>query len=252
MFSSHYPALVGAYSAALTGWWIARRYVRLWPASPTPHFEHPLREFLYAVLGGIGVIAIGMLWSRGIRLPEQGALRPVAASLNQLVIFCPILLVPLIRRHGRDTAWLGGTKVLYRIAVGLLLGAVAILMYSYLRIDAAPFWVILSRFFVYDHLGKLLQVLLEDLAIAILIVRLAARVGDFRAAFGVAALFVAGHIPALLSAGAGMSDIGSLLIDFCLALGILFTLTKSRDVLWFWPLHFMLDMAQFDPLVLAR
>ncbi len=252
MFPTHYPALVGAYFVALAGWWIARRFVRWWPASAAPHLEHPFREFLYALLGGIGVLAIGMLWSRGIRIPEQGTLRPVAASLNQILIFCPILLVPIIRRQGRDTVWLGGSKVHYRIGMGLVLGAIAIIVYSYLRIGAAPAWVILSRFVAFDQLDRLVQVFLEDLALAILMVRLAAKIGDLWSAVGVAALFAAGHIPALLSSGASIGDLGGLMVDFGLAVGILYTLTKSRDILWFWPVHFMLDMAQFDRLVLTH
>jgi hypothetical protein len=252
MFATHYPALIGAYFVALAAWWIVRRFVPSWPASPAPAFAHPMRELLYALLGGVGVIAIGMLWSRGIRIPEQGSLRPLAAALNQLLIFAPILLVPILRRQGRDTAWLGGGRIGYRIAVGLVLGAVSVLVYSYLRIGAAPAWVILARMFQYDQLDKLVQVLLEDLTIAILFVRLAAKIGDGWAVCGVAALFAAGHIPALLASGASLGSLGSLLVDCALAVGVLYSLAKSRDILWFWPIHFMLDLTQFDPLVLAR
>src|SRR5262249_11542699 len=138
MFASHYPTLFSAYAVALAGWWIIQRFVRLWPASPPARFEHPLREFLYALLGGVGVLLVGFLLSRGVRLPEAGPLGPFAAAFNQLFVFSPALLVPVIRRHSRDTVWCGGSRIPHRALTGLVIGAASILAYSLLRADAAP------------------------------------------------------------------------------------------------------------------
>jgi hypothetical protein len=250
MFQTHYPALVGAYFVALVIWWVARRFTSMWPASPSARFEHPMREFLYALLGGVGVVAMGMLWSRGIKLPEDGAFGPLLGAVNQVLIFSPILLVPIFRRQTLDTVWCGGSRIPLRIGAGVLIGAAAIVSYSWLRVGSASGLTILGRIFVYGHLDELVQVLLEDVALAILIVRLTAKIGAAWAAACVGILFALAHIPALLSGGATLSSLGSLVIDSALAVAILFTLTRARDILWFWPLHFMLDLAQFDRIVL--
>gem|GEM_PF-3716517 len=53
-----------------------------------------------------------------------------------------------------------------------------------------------------------------------------------------------------MSTGASLDQLGSLAIDAALAAGVLLTLLRSRDIFWFWPVHFMLDMAQFYRVVL--
>lgn len=252
MFQTHYPALVGAYATALVGWWIVQSLVRLWPVSKSPAFEHPLREFFYALLGGVGVILLGMLWSRGIRLPETGTLAPLVSAVNQLWIFLPAFLVPVIRRQPRDTFWWGGNGTMYRVALGLILAAIAVSAYAFLREGAARPWTILGRTLTYEHLGDLVQVICEDFLIALLLVRLGAKIGAVWAALLVAVLFAAGHIPALLANGASLNELASLAIDFVLAAGIFLTLARARDILWFIPIHFILDMLQFDPVALAH
>ncbi len=35
-------------------------------------FAQPWMEFVFALIGAIGILATGQLWSRGIRLPSEG------------------------------------------------------------------------------------------------------------------------------------------------------------------------------------
>ncbi len=74
MFSEHYPALVVAYLVGLGGWLLAGRLLpTVWPRESTPvSFARPGREFGIALLGVLGILAMGQLWTRGIRLPEEG------------------------------------------------------------------------------------------------------------------------------------------------------------------------------------
>lgn len=97
----------------------------------------------------------------------------------------------------------------------------------------------------YDHLDAMVQVFLEDVTIAVLFVRLAAAIGNRRATGVVAALFAAGHIPTLLSQGASLTELTGLLRDTALGVAVILVLQRSRDVVWFWCLHFCLDMTQF-------
>jgi hypothetical protein len=89
------------------------------------------------------------------------------------------------------------------------------------------------------------QVGLEDLTIAILFVRLAQAAGRLGATLVVACLFAAGHIPAMLAQGASWLEVAGTLRDAGLGVAVILVLQRSRDVLWFWPLHYCLDMTQF-------
>jgi hypothetical protein len=88
-------------------------------------------------------------------------------------------------------------------------------------------------------------VLLEDLAIAILFVRLAAAAGPGAAILGTGALFAAGHVPAMLTEGASLSEFTGLLRDFGLGVLVIGTAWRGADVAWLWPIHYTLDMTQF-------
>jgi len=91
----------------------------------------------------------------------------------------------------------------------------------------------------------MVQVVLEDLTIAILFVRLAGALGTRRATVVVACLFAAGHVPVMISQGATWIDLAGLLRDAGLGVAVILILQRSQDILWFWCLHFCLDMTQF-------
>jgi hypothetical protein len=86
---------------------------------------------------------------------------------------------------------------------------------------------------------------LEDIAIAILMVRFAAAIGPRRAILVVAALFAAGHIPALLATGGTQAELISLVRDAALAAGVIAVALRGADVWILWPIHFAMDMSQW-------
>jgi len=245
--TEHYPPLVIAYLAGLGGWLLANRFLSsLWPNERTQFaFTHPWREFGIAMLGALGVLCTGELWRRGIRLPDGGGLGPVLGAVNQVLIFVPILLVVVLRRQPWTTAWLPRTRIPTRLLVGLALATLAMTVYSLLRDGADAPWSMLARIWRYQNLEELAQVLLEDLTIAILFVRLAAATGGRKAIVTVACLFAASHIPAMVSRGATWLEVAGLLRDAGIGVAAILVLQRSRDVLWFWCIHFCLDMAQF-------
>ena len=246
MFQEHYPPLVVAYLVALGGWLLASRLLpKVWPGRPAESMAHPWREFGIALLGAIGIVVMGQLWTRGIRLPEKGAFGPVLASINQILIFAPILLVVVIRRQPWTSAWLPRPQIMTRLLVGLGLATLAVTAYALLRKGAAPPWVVIGRIWRYDRLDEMVQVFLEDLTIAILFVRLAAAIGKRWATVVVACLFAAGHIPAMISSGVSWWETVGLLRDAGLGVAVILVLQRSRDIVWFWCVHFCLDMTQF-------
>ena len=246
MFHTHYPPLVIAYLIALGGWVVAARLrPTWWPRGPAPAFPARWKELGFALLGAVGVVAVGQVWSAGIRLPEDGPAGPALGAIDQVMIFAPILLVPVLRGHTSTTMWLPWPRLIPRVVTGLVLAAAAVTAYSLLRAGASRPWVIEGRIWRYDHLDELVQVLLEDLAIAILFVRIAAAIGGGRATLLVAVLFAAGHVPAMISAGATWPELAGLARDVGLGVAAVLALRRARDVVWFWPIHFCLDLLQF-------
>ena len=246
MFEEHYPALVAAYLVGLGGWLVANRLgPSIWPREMPVGFARPWREFGAALVGALGILAAGQLWSRGIRLPDEGAFGPVLGAMNQLLIFTPILLVVLLRRQSWATAWLPRHRFAMRLLVGLVLASLAVTTYAVLRAGADEPWVLLGRIWRYEHLDEMVQVFLEDVTIAILFVRLAGAMGSRWATVVVACLFAAGHIPVMISEGATWNELAGLLRDAGLGVAAILVLQRSRDVVWFWCIHFALDMTQF-------
>lgn len=246
MFQEHYPPLVIAYLIGLGGWLAASLvWRRLWPREPAERFARPWTELGIALVGAVGILAVGQLWSRGIRLPERGAFGPVFGAVNQVLIFAPILAVVVIRRQSWTTAWLPRRRIASRLLVGIVLASLAVTAYSLSRAEADAPWILLGRIWRYEHFDKMVQVFLEDLTIAILFVRLAGAIGSRSATVLVACLFAAGHVPAMVSQGASWSELGGLVRDAGLGVAVILVLQRSRDVVWFWCIHFCLDMTQF-------
>ena len=246
MFQEHYPSLVFAYLVALGVWLLTSRLLPgIWPRGPLAVFERPWKELGIALVGALGILAMGQLWSRGIRLPEQGPLGPLLGSVNQVLIFAPILFVPVIRRQPWTSAWIPRSRTGTRLLVGFILASLAVTTYSLARDGADAPWVVLGRIWRYEHIDTMVQVFLEDVTIAILFVRLAGVIGKGRGIILVACLFAAGHIPAMVSTGASWSHLAGLLLDAGLGVAVIFVVQRSRDIVWFWCLHYCLDMTQF-------
>lgn len=233
-----------AYSAALiAALGVMRALPQLWPAPAAPPFARPWREVAWAMGTAVLVIVIGMLYARGWLLPATSRERPALDAMNQLLIYAPFLLLLVLRRHASETAWLPRSRIPARIAVGLGLALLALAAYAAVT---ARNWPMLVRH-VYQpaHVSFLVQVLLEDIAIAILFVRWHQVLGLRGVLLVVATLFAAAHIPGLLARGASARGLLPLFADVGLGVLALSVLHRLRDVWWFWMVHWTMDMTQF-------
>lgn len=243
---SHYHALLIGYGISLIGWLLAVRiFPSLWPQREALSFSQPWMEVLWAVVSVIGVLLVGQLYSRGWLLPDAGSFETLIEACNQILIFSPILILLAVRRHPLSSAWLPLDKVWARLAIGLTLALIAILFFTLARTGSDSWLMVLPSVYHPKNFGLIVQVLLEDITIAVLFIR-------FRAVLGlqvviplVAVLFAAGHVPALLVTGATLSGLSSLILDAGLGIAILFIVQRSADIWWFWCVHFAMDMMQF-------
>lgn len=246
MIGSEYLALLAGYSTALAGWLLLARWVpSLWPPPPEVAFKHPWREVGWALLAVLAVLGIGQLYTAKLLFPTGGWSGVPLETLNQLLIFLPLPFLLVVRRQPLSTAWLPTTRVWLRLLAGLGLALLSILVYILFRADSHPWLVVIFRTYDPTNSPHLVQVLLEDLGIAILFVRFASALGWRRTVVIVAVLFALAHVPAMLSGGSTLASFGHLGLDVALAVGILLVLRRSGDVWWFWMVHFAMDMMQF-------
>ena len=246
MSMSHYSALLIAYSAALlAALGVMRQVPHLWPVRARHAFDQPWREVAWALAATAGVIGIGMLYSHGWLLPATSQRRPLLDVLNQLLIYAPFPLLLVLRHHGPETAWLPKQSILLRIGLGGGLALLALLIYAIARLGPATWPRLVAQVYAPEHVSYFVQVLLEDISIAVLVVRFRAVLGVRWTLLLVAVLFAAGHIPGLLASGAQPTALRHLLGDVGLGVLVLALLQRMQDVWCFWMVHFALDMTQF-------
>ena len=242
---SHSWLLAIAYTATCAMWWGLSRLIPLWRDVQRPHFVHAWREVGIVLLTVVGTLLLGQLWVRGIRLHLTGPWAPVGESINQIIIFAPVIAVPILRRQGWASAWVRLDRIPVRLAIGLALALVALLLYSTMERGAASWADAVRGVFAPSRADVAVQVLLEDVAIAILFVRLAAAMRPRAAILIVAALFAAAHIPSMMARGDTTAELVALLRDAGLAVLVVGTAWRSADIAWVWPVHYALDMTQF-------
>ena len=253
MIDGHYGAMVLGYAAALLGWLALDQLPwSPWPAGETVAFAHPWKATGAALLAVVAVLLVGQLYVRGFLIPESGALAPVAGALNQVLIFSPMLVLLAIRHESTRSAWLPSGRIPLRVGAGVVLGFMALLTYTTVRDGSSSLLSVAGRIVRYANLDEAVQVLMEDITIAVLFVRLSASIGRGRAIALTAILFSAGHIPAMLAQGDRVHEILLLVRDAALGAAIVAVLQRSRDILWFWCVHFVMDMTQFETITFGR
>jgi hypothetical protein len=247
--ATHHQALAIGYAAALLAWLGTQRvYRKLWPDCPAPSFPHPWREVGWAILMVAATLALGQCYAHGYRLAVAGPLASLVDALDQLLIFSPLLLLPVIRRQGPETAWLPTDRVGQRLLVGTGLALFAVLAFTLTRAGADGWLAVVRRVYQPGNISFAVQVLCEDVAIAILFVRFQAALGVRLSVLLVALLFAIGHLPTLLAKGAPLAEVLRLPLDAALGVFVLIVVRRSRDVWWFWCVHFAMDMMQFHAL----
>ena len=179
--------------------------------------------------------------SPDLLLPSKGTLE----ACNQVIIFSPMLLLLWVRRQPLSSAWIQTQRVWARLLVGMLLAALAILVFTTVRAGSANWFEVVPKVYQPGNLPLAVQVWLEDVAIAILYVRLRAAMGTPLSVVLVAVLFAGGHIPALISDGVALADLSSVILDAGLVVAVIAVLQRSGDIWWIWCVHFAMDMMQY-------
>lgn len=241
---TYYYTLFPAYLIGLVIWYLFAKRNELFKGQVDIKFEKPGLEFLFAIIAIVVTILIGQLYTADKLLPTYVAY-PFLDAINHFLIFSPFVCLLILRKHGPESAWLPLSNVWKSVGIGLIAALSAILVVALTKGSINNYFNILAETYNLGNFSHLVQVFMEDMAIAICFVRLQAFLGKKWAIILIPVLFAAGHIPALLSMGVGWSGLFSLVCDAGLGLVVILLLSKSKNIWWFWMLHFAMDMMQF-------
>jgi uncharacterized membrane protein len=242
--NEHYISLIAAYGTGVLLWFLANYIFKsIWKDQEIITFEKPWMEFVFSIMAVVSIIGIGQLYVRDLMIPNDD--NKVIDAINQFLIFSPTLLLIAIRKQPIKTIWLPKSKYLHRLALGFVIAVSSLVVYWVTRKNAPSFENLFINTYHPKNISHLVQVFMEDITIALIFVRLSAWIGNQRTIVIVAVLFAVGHIPSLLSSGFAITELGSLFLDTLIGVLVLSAISKSKDVWWFFILHFTLDMSQF-------
>lgn len=242
---SHYFQIYIGYGLALLGWYMYYKHSKDYGKKENEPFKYPWMEFLFALLAAFLTLGIGQLYLRGLLLSKSGSFGFITESLNQLIIFSPFLILLGVRGQKLTTAWIpreGRTKSIF---VGLAMAVLALIVVLLLKGRSLTILSDIYSLYSHKNLPHLVQVFAEDLAISICLCRLIAWIGERKAIVLIAMLFALGHIPAMIVKGIALENFAGLIFDTFLGFFALKMLANSRNFLWFWMIHYAMDMTQF-------
>ena len=237
----HYAGILAGYAAATAFiwllWFVARPLVA---TATTLSYTKPWIEIGLVLLAAAATIGVGQLYVRHMLLPENGV---ALEALNQLIIFAPLVLIAFLRPRGGRGAGLSLDTSAAGLPIGIAAAVGATLLYAQVRGFASG--EVFHSLLAIDNIPHVAQVLFEDIAIAALLLRLRAAIGFMKAVVLVAALFAAGHIPAMLANGADVQELTSLVLDTGIGVLVVSAVLATRSIWWLWPLHTAMDLTQF-------
>jgi len=246
---TYYNILSICYVLALALWWLSATIILGKAKGEIGTISRPWLKVVGVLVCGILTILVGRLYSANWLVPEItiGSLQ-LSEVLNQVLIYSPFLFYFLITREPVSSAFLPKERWLSRLTVGLSIAILTMSLFVWLA-NSNNFFDVYRNVFHLKNTHHFVQVFLEDFAIAILLSRLSiamrAHYLNFAILF-VSLLFAFGHLPSNLESGVPLVDaITNLLKDSVLVFLVCFTILRFKDLLWFFPIHFVMDMMQF-------
>lgn len=249
----YYKILYASYGVSIGMWWLMFMgfRMRLYRENIGSSFPQQSSWRGLIILFGAGVVTllIGRLYSAGMLIPPftLGKIR-IGESINQLLIYSPFLVYATLLIRKKGEIWLPVDKWQNRILTGLVLSGVAVLTFTVLS-NKRDIGSVLTDVYNIKNFHFAIQIFLEDLLIAMLLAAFNRAVGNRGTLIGlvvVSCLFAYGHLPSKLEEGTGLiTAMTDLTFDALLGIGICYSILRSKDFLWFWPIHFAMDMMQF-------
>lgn len=243
---SLFGPLIAAYLAACGGWLLMYRMrPAWWPPPPALRTERKWLDLGAVLLTAVLVLGLGQLWRAGWLLPSRdGALGDILWQFNNVIIYAPIFLMLFARRQSIETVYLSLDGLPVKLAAGVVFGLCGLAVYLVLRGEPGRLPGVLAEAVRGASLRNFLPVFLEGVALAFIYVRLKWAFGQWPALLGPGVLFAAAHIPRQIDSGLAAPEmIAYFAVTAGIAFAVLYTLDRSRDVIWIGVVHYLMDVA---------
>jgi hypothetical protein len=235
-----------AYLSACGGWLL---YDRLRLSSdgelPIARSDRPVLDFLLTLAAAGGILLLGTIYRQGWLLPAGAT--PLGRCfwvIDNAIIYSPIAVVLAARRQGLDTIFLSHGRLWEKTALGLGLGIGAVSVYLALRGELAQLPDVLISAAAPDKLIDFPAVFLEGVALAFGFVRFRWLVGTAAALVIPALLFAAAHVPGQVAEERAIAHMAAFFVfNSGLCAAILWTVQRSRDIVWIGLVHYLMDVA---------
>lgn len=241
----HYIGLFSAYAVIATiRYGLLKSVPNLIPVPGPLEIEKPGRELFFLFLTVLAVIVIGQFYSAGMLIASSGSLAGILEAINQILIFSPIFVFLWFVKPSAVSIYLVPELLAKRLFLGVFLAGLALLVFVLATPADLTLLQLLSPMWKLENLDFPVQVFFEDLFIAMCLARLSCLVSVKRTIVIVAVVFAAAHIPAFLAAGDTPVELLSLVADTALGIMVFGTVLMTRDFIWVWPVHVVMDFTQ--------
>jgi len=238
--------VAAAYLTACALWLVYDWRFKLSQSEPQlKESDHPYWDLALTFVAGAGILLLGAAYRAGLLLPTGGtAAGRIGWLVDNCIIYSPIVAVLAIRRQSSRTLFLSLTRLPEKILLGLILGLIAIVVYSGLRGELGEVPGNLASAVDVDKLVYFFPVFLEGVALAFAFVRLRWAVAMGAAIAIPSILFAAAHVPGAIESGRGVPHIAIFFaFNTVLSAAILWTVVRSRDLVWIGLAHYLMDIA---------
>ncbi|MGB3797734.1 MAG: hypothetical protein WA957_15700 [Alteraurantiacibacter sp.] len=239
---THYLGIITAYGAvAVMAWLAAMLYPRLIPASAAMDYKSRWRQAGFFLVAVAASFAIAGMNRRGLLL-SAGSL--AAGLAMQLIASLPLLAFIAIQRN-RSAILVPQKSNLRSLAIGVGVAVLAVAAYFL----STGRWEGLPLLAQTASSGEAITIALRTVLRCVLVAAFLALVADgwsIRAALGIASLAIAAtQVPSLLADGFTIGWLGMLVMHVALVTGLLSAIYVTRNIVWFWPVFFALNLLQF-------
>ena len=235
-----------AYLAACGGWLLAHRLrSSWWPPRTALRTDRRWLDLAAVFVAAVLVLGLGEVWRSGWLLPSAaGWLGDVLWQCNNVIIYAPIVGLLVVRRQSTRTVYLSADGLPVKLAAGVVFAVLAVLVFLVLRGEPGRLPDVLVESVRAGNLRNFLPVFLEGVAIAMFYVRLRWAFGQLPALLGPGMVFAAVHIPRQIDSGLGPPEmIAYFAVTAGITFAVLYTLDRSRDVIWIGIVHYVMDVA---------
>ena len=235
-----------AYLAACGGWLLAHRLrSSWWPPRTALRTDRRWLDLAAVFVAAVLVLGLGEVWRSGWLLPSAaGWLGDLLWQCNNVIIYAPIVGLLVVRRQSTRTVYLSADGLPVKLAAGAVFAVLGVLVFLVLRGDPGRLPGVLIESVRAKNLRNFLPVFLEGVAIAMMYVRMRWAFGQWPALLGPGMLFAAAHIPRQIESGLGPPEmIASFAVTSGIVFAVLYTLERSRDVIWIGIVHYVMDVA---------